>query len=180
MSDDLKGISRRRFFGLGAAGAAMLSTRRANAEGELQPDTTGSPLGVARMDPGQSYVGMPQLLQKHLASADQEAWSEIARRIDYTYQQLTPAMAALDAESGFGGQVTARLERGQRLLFKPNLVGTACIDPMSRGEWIGSKTCTEWAFIAALMRWFHDDLGVSYHRMTIGEAATTMPLFALL
>jgi hypothetical protein len=178
MTDEKTGISRRRFFGLGAAGAAMLSTRRAIAEGELHPDTTGSPLGVARMDPEQSYAGMPQLLQKYLASGDQEAWSEIARRIDYTYQQLSPAMAALDAESGFGRQVAARLERGQRLLFKPNLVATACIDPMSRGEFVGSKTCTEWAFIAALMRWFHDDLGVSYHKMTIGEAATTMPLFA--
>jgi hypothetical protein len=178
MGDDLKGISRRRFLEIGAAGAALLSTRRANAMGELQPDTSGPALGVARMDPERSYVGLPQLLQKHLASADQGAWSEIARRIDFTYQHLAPAMAALDAETGFGRQVTARLERGQRLLFKPNLVAIACIDPMSLGPYIGSTTCTEWAFVAALMRWFHDDLGVSYHRMTIGEAATTMPLFA--
>jgi len=178
MSGDPKGISRRRFLELGAAGAALLSDRRADAGGELQPDTSGSPLGVARMDPQRSYVGMPQLLQKHLASADADAWSEIAARIDYTYRHVTPAMAALDAESGFGKQVTARLERGQRLLFKPNLVVTACIDPITMGEFAGSKTCTEWAFMAALMRWFHDDLGVSYHKMTIGEAATCMPLFA--
>jgi hypothetical protein len=178
MSDERKGISRRRFFEIGAAGAALLSSRASIGKNTLQPDSTGSPLGVARMDPERSYVGMPGLLQKYLASGDQDAWTEIGQRIDFSYQHLSPAMAALDAETGFGRQVTARIEQGQRLLFKPNLVVTACIDPVSRGPFIGSTTCTEWAFVAALMRWFHDDLGVSYHRMTIGEAATAMPLFA--
>ncbi|MBW2092775.1 MAG: DUF362 domain-containing protein, partial [Deltaproteobacteria bacterium] len=39
---------------------------------------------------------------------------------------------------------------------------------------LGSDACTEWTFVAAVMRWFHDKLGISYHLMSLGEAATTM------
>jgi hypothetical protein len=178
MSDHPKGISRRRFIELGAAGAAALSTRPDLAATGLEPDTSGPPLAVARMDPTRSYPEIPGLLQKYLNGSDDDAWTEIAVRIDYTYQHLAPALTALEAETGLGRQLRARLELGQRLLFKPNLVNTSCIDPMTHGPHLGSAACTEWAFVAALMRWFHDDLGVSYHRMTIGEAATAMPLFA--
>ena len=30
------------------------------------------------------------------------------------------------------------------------------------------------AFIAALMRWFHDHLEISYHSMAVGEAGTSI------
>ncbi|MBN1613333.1 MAG: DUF362 domain-containing protein, partial [Deltaproteobacteria bacterium] len=52
------------------------------------------------------------------------------------------------------------------------------IDPQTHGPDMGSTTCTEWPFVAALMRWFHDKMGVSYHQMTLGEAATMMPAAA--
>ena len=29
-----------------------------------------------------------------------------------------------------------------------------------------------------MMRWFHDKLGISYHQMALGEAATSMPIAA--
>ena len=71
-----------------------------------------------------------------------------------------------------------RLKKGQKLLFKPNLVGVQNIDPQTHGEVPSSTTNTEWAFIAALMRWFHEKLDVSYHQMMLGEAATFMPAIA--
>ena len=41
-----------------------------------------------------------------------------------------------------------------------------------------AKVNTEWPFVAALMRWFHDKVGVSYHKMALGEAGTCMPAVA--
>jgi hypothetical protein len=52
------------------------------------------------------------------------------------------------------------------------------IDPQTHGPAQGSAACTEWPFIAALMRWFHDKAGVSYYQMMLGEAATLMPVSA--
>lgn len=70
----------------------------------------------------------------------------------------------------------SRLNRGQKLLFKPNLVNPFCIETGTFAPGMRSTACTEWPFIAALMRWFHDDLDVSYYRMCIGEAATLLPV----
>ncbi|MFX1457408.1 MAG: DUF362 domain-containing protein, partial [Promethearchaeota archaeon] len=39
---------------------------------------------------------------------------------------------------------------------------------------MGVNACTSWAFIAALMRWFHEKAGISYYKMSLGEAATGM------
>ena len=64
------------------------------------------------------------------------------------------------------------------MLFKPNLVNPVNINPQSHDPGVGSTACTEWAFIAALMRWFREKLGVSYHSMALGEAATMMTSMA--
>ncbi|MBW1804003.1 MAG: DUF362 domain-containing protein, partial [Deltaproteobacteria bacterium] len=42
------------------------------------------------------------------------------------------------------------------------------------GPAMGNTACTEWPFMAALMRWFHDKLGISYHQMAVGEAPTVL------
>ena len=52
------------------------------------------------------------------------------------------------------------------------LVAPLCIDPATHGEGMGHTTCTEWPFMAALMRWFHDKMDISYHEMALGEAAS--------
>ena len=114
------------------------------------------------------------MLADYINSSKQNAWKTLTTKIDYTNRRLDLALAPLDEETAFSREVLKRLERGQKLLFKPNLVGTVCIDPESHQPTPAYTTCTAWPFIAALMRWFHDSLGVNYHRMAIGEAATGM------
>jgi hypothetical protein len=142
--------------------------------GRRKLDAAGSAVGVVRMDATRSYTGISELLQEYINHFSGEAWQKIKAKIDYTYENLDLALAALDAETGFGREVAARVARGQKLLFKPNLVNPLNIDPQTHGPAMGSTACTEWPFVAALMRWFHDKLDVSYHQMALGEAASVM------
>lgn len=142
--------------------------------GRRKLDAAGSPVGVVRMDATRSYTGISELLQEYINHSSGEAWQKIKAKIDYTYQSLDLALAPLDAETGFGREIAARATKGQKLLFKPNLVNPLNIDPQTHGPDTGSTACTEWPFVAALMRWFHDKLEVSYHQMALGEAASAM------
>ncbi|MBW2060282.1 MAG: DUF362 domain-containing protein [Deltaproteobacteria bacterium] len=142
--------------------------------GRHELDSTGSAVGVVRMDVEKSYTGVGELLQKYINDADQTAWEEIKSRIDYTYENIDLALTLLDTETGFSREIRSRLEKGLKLLFKPNLVSISNIVPYIHGPGLGSNACTEWSFVAAVMRWFHDKLGISYHQMCLGEAATTM------
>lgn len=142
--------------------------------GKHEADSSGSPVGVVRMDVEKSYAGTGELLQEFINSSSNEAWSRIKEKIDYTYENLDLALTPLESETGFAKEIKSRLEKGQKLLFKPNLVNPANIHPQTHGPDFGYTACTEWPFIAALMRWFHDKLGVSYYQMSIGEAATAM------
>jgi len=143
-------------------------------------DSLGSPIGAVRMDPDQSYTGISGLLQQYINDSDQKAWEKIKAKIDYTFKNLDFALTALDQETGFGSAVKSRIMGGQKLLFKPNLVNPLNIDPQTHGPDMGSTACTEWAFVAALMRWFHDRLDICYYQMALGEAATCMPAAAAL
>ena len=143
--------------------------------GKRKTDSAGSPVGVARMDVGKSYAGIGELLQEYINNSDEVAWEKIKAKIDYTYGNLDLALAALETETSFSGEIKSRVEKGQKLLFKPNLVNLHNIDPETHGPGMGSTACTEWSFVAALMRWFHDKLGISYHQIALGEAASTMP-----
>lgn len=142
--------------------------------GKKAIDTAGSPVGVARMDVEHAYPGIGPCLQSYIDDADQAAWEKIRTKIDYIYNHLGFALDPLDAETGFSSEIRSRLENGRKLLFKPNLVSLRNIDPQTHGTAIGHTACTEWPFFAALMRWFHDKLDISYHQMAVGEAATVM------
>jgi len=142
--------------------------------GDCTTDVSGPPVGVVRMDPDRSYRGVGELLQIYLNEGSNATWRQIKERIDYTYDSLDLSLTPLDRETGFGTEVKARVDRDQKLLFKPNLVNPMCIDPQNHGPSMGSTTCTEWPFVAALMRWFHDKLGIAYHQMSLGEAASCM------
>jgi hypothetical protein len=142
--------------------------------GRRKPDVTGSAVGVVRMDVAKSYAGTGELLQEYINQSSEKAWQKIKAKIDYTYENLDLALALLEAETGFAREIQARVAKGQTLLFKPNLVNIFNIDPQTHGPDMGSTACTEWPFVAALMRWFHDKLDISYHQMALGEAATMM------
>jgi hypothetical protein len=142
--------------------------------GKRETDRSGSPVGVVRVDPDRSYSGIGELLREYINEASREAWEKIRAKIDYTYENLGFALSALEAETHFGAEIKRRIEEGRKLLFKPNLVNILNIDPETHGPDRGSTACTEWPFVAALMRWFHDRLGIRYHQMALGEAATLM------
>ncbi|MBY8985039.1 MAG: hypothetical protein KGD65_08240 [Candidatus Lokiarchaeota archaeon] len=142
--------------------------------GMQEIDSTGSPVGVVRMDVSKSYAGIGELLQKFINNSDQESWDRIKTKIDYTYNNLDYALNPLDESTAFISQIKVKVGKGQKLLFKPNTVGPLCIDSQTHGPSLGSNACTDWAFIAALMRWFHEKAGISYYMMTLGEAATAL------
>lgn len=142
--------------------------------GRQDSDSSGSPVGVVRMDASQSYAGIDELLQKYINDSDQESWNQIKTKIDYTYKNLDFALTPLEKATSFILKIKEKVGKGQKLLFKPNTVGPTCIDPQTHGPSLGSNACTEWAFIAALMRWFHEKAGISYYKMTLGEAATAI------
>jgi len=144
--------------------------------GKQQIDSEGSPVGVVHLDPNQSYVGTGELLQDFINTGNDDSWKLIKVKIDYTYENLSCALSSLETETGFSAEIRARLDQGQKLLFKPNLVIPLVIDPMTHGPVPTGTACTEWLFLAALLRWFHDNMGVSYHEMTVGEAASAMQM----
>ena len=146
--------------------------------GRYEADHLGSPIGVVRMESEKSYSGIGPLLQVYISDSDQESWKKIKAKIDYTYENLDLALTPLEKETSFSREIKIRVEKGQKLLFKPNLVNIFCIDPQTHGPDIGSTACTEWSFVAALMRWFHEKLGIRYYQMALGEAATCMPAAA--
>lgn len=141
--------------------------------GRRPTDAEGSPVCGARMDAGRAYAGIPGLLRKVIDDGDTAAWAAIAEKIDYIYTHIGYALWSLDRETGFIAGVESQVRSGKKLVFKPNLVGPQVIDPDTHGEDLGAPICTDWSVIAALMRWFHDNLGIDYHRMALGEASTS-------
>jgi hypothetical protein len=148
------------------------------AIGSESIDNKGAALAVAHLDVAKSYQGVDLLLQKSIRDKDLEAWETIKAKINYTYQNLDVALTALEKETGFLKTIKARLTKGQKILFKPNLVAIENISPYNFGPLPASNANTEWAFVAAVMRWFHDKAGISYYQMSIGEAATAMACVA--
>jgi hypothetical protein len=146
--------------------------------GQLVTDTSGSPVAALRINPYESYADVPKLLQDFVNEANSDSWDKIKKKIDYTYDCLGLLLKQLDEETHFSRQIANWITEGRKLLFKPNLVNPACIDPMTHGEDIGYDACTSWTFFAALMRWFHDELDVSYCDMSVGEAGTSVGIAA--
>lgn len=140
--------------------------------GPVALDRSGAAVAVSRLDPAKSYPAIGGLLKPVMEASDQAAWDEIKSRIDYIYHNLDKALSALDRVDGFVQKVKARAQLGQKLLFKPNTVSVEIINPYSRLPFPGGFANTEWAFVAAVMRWFHDKAGISYYQMCLGEAAT--------
>ncbi len=107
--------------------------------GRRLPDSSGSPVGVVRLDPEKAYSGTAELLKEVIDQSSQEAWEKIKAKIDYIYAGLDSAQAPLNEETGFGKEIKNRLNKGQKLLFKPNLVSTSNIDPQTARSWPGQQ-----------------------------------------
>ncbi|MGD0114813.1 MAG: DUF362 domain-containing protein [Dehalococcoidia bacterium] len=142
--------------------------------GEATLDVEGATVAAVRLDPAQSYVDVPELLKEVIDRDDRPAWQAIVERIDYTCLCLDGALKAFCEETDLSEMLRSELAAGKKLLLKPNLVNAVCIDPQEHGRGLGYATCTAWPFVAAVMRWLHDRLDVSYHQMALGEAATSM------
>ncbi|MEI7827449.1 MAG: DUF362 domain-containing protein [Euryarchaeota archaeon] len=147
--------------------------------GKRKIDSEGAPVSGSRMDVSRAYAGVPGLLQKVIDEGDEAAWNEILGKIDYIYANLDASLGGLDRETGFATEVQKQVRSGKKLLFKPNLVGPTVIDNVTHGEGLGAPICTEWTLIAALMRWFHDTLAVSYHQMALGDASASAPITSM-
>ena len=157
---------------------SVRTTRVSSPIGKVNTDKEGSAVAVLKIDPQKAYCGTPALLQKYINESDEASWQVIKAKIDYMYDNLDQALGALDKITGYSADIKAQVKAGKKLLFKPNLVGAMNIDPVTHGETLASNTCTEWPFIAALMRWFHDKLDITYHQMSLGEAASAMSIAA--
>lgn len=174
-------VTRRQFVkqtaaGIGMAGMlpAIISGAESNSSAvpllkSQECDYEGSPVSVVKIYPELAYSGVPSLLQRFINENDVSAWKTICKKIDYIYQALNPMMKNIDAECGCITEATKRVESGQTLFFKVNTVIPAGIDPITHGEGANCTACTDWAMIAALLRWFHDNQGISYHHMAMGE-----------
>ncbi|MBI9075238.1 MAG: DUF362 domain-containing protein [Desulfatibacillum sp.] len=153
---------------------AQNETNMVNSDiGEIPVDRFGAALGVSRVSAERSYQGISALLKNVIENADQDAWAEIKNKIDYTFENLNKALSSLEKEEEFLGAIKARVEDGRKLLFKPNLVTVENIEPYTHTMLPGACANTEWAFVAAAMRWFHDKGKIRYDQMCLGEAASS-------
>jgi hypothetical protein len=146
--------------------------------GRMKVDKSGSAVAVVRIDAAQAYIGVPDLLTEFINNSNARAWENIKKKIDYIFLNLDHVLGQLDTETRFGQKVKAEVKAGKKLLFKPNLVGPTNIDPITHGEGLGNRACTEWPLVAAVMRWFHDKLDITYHQMALGEAASATSAIA--
>jgi hypothetical protein len=140
--------------------------------GKKPLDNTGSAIGAARMNPENTFKRITDLLQDYINNNNERAWQEIRKITDDVYTTVAAAMEALEAAAPFSPVVLQELKTGKKLFFKVNLVTLPHIDYQTHGLGIPGAA-TEWAFTAAVMRWFHDRLGITYHQMSVGEAGVT-------
>ena len=180
-------MSRRDFLKASAFAGAALSMGMSRSTplildspiGKQTVNQSGSVVGVVRVEAAKSYSGMGGLLQEYLNNSSPGAWDKIRAKIDYTYENHRFRVGAFRRRRlDSGKEIQSRIEKGQKLFFKPIWL-TPLHKPQTNGPDPGSTACTEWALMAALMRWFHDKLEISYHQMTFGEAATSYPLLPL-
>ncbi|MGD9143493.1 MAG: DUF362 domain-containing protein [Dehalococcoidia bacterium] len=141
--------------------------------GKKLPDNTGSAIGAARIDPAETYISIAKLLQEHINTGSEPAWQKIRQLIDKIYLTVSAALEALEAESPFLAEVKKQVASGKKLFFKPNVVTLPLIDYQTHGSGIPGAN-THWEFQGAVMRWFHDKAGISFHQMAVGEAGMTI------
>jgi len=145
------------------------------------PEAGGSLIGAVRLMPKSSYVGVPELLEKYIKEEDETAWNEIKKKINYTYCNLGYALQPVLLNGDLKDRIKTEINAGKKLFFKPNLVTPVVLSLAGDGSpGSGVVACTDWAFVAALMRFFHDKLEIRYYQMALGEAGACMPTYSAL
>jgi hypothetical protein len=143
--------------------------------GEKSLDNTGSAIGAARMDPAKTYFYTAKLLQEFINTGSKPAWEKIRQAIDGIYETVATALEALETESPFLADIKKQVATGKRLFFKPNVVVLPLIDWQTHGPGVPGAN-SHWEFVAAVLRWFHDKGGITYHQMAVGEAGMSTPV----
>lgn len=144
-------------------------------------DTNGALIGALRLDPTEAYGDVPGLLERHIKQSDQEAWELIKLKIDYLRVRLGHALRPVLLRDDLEGRIRTEINAGRKLFFKPNVVCALALDYVgdgSPGLTTGVVAVTPWQFMAALLSYFHDELGVRYHQMAVGEAGVTTPMLS--
>ena len=147
------------------------------------PGNGGSLIGAVRLNPANAYGDIPNLLEKHIKENDDTAWAQIKQRIDYICDNLGHALWPVLDEEDLGDTIKGEISSGKKLFFKPNLVNPEVLSLSgdgSPGLTTGVVAVTNWTFIAALMRFFHDELAIRYYQMALGEAGTLVPSYSAL
>ena len=182
------GCSRRQFLktagmgnlvlGLSALGLGQVSCGQGDA---VDTDTKGSLIGAVRLDPAKAYGDVPVLLEKYIKENDDASWALLKQRIDYVYDHIGYSVLPVLESGGLKERIKAEIEAGRKMFFKPNIVNAAVLDLAGDGTpglATGVVSATNWTFLAALMRFFHDKLGIRYYQMAVGEAGVTTPTLA--
>ncbi|MEW6378735.1 MAG: DUF362 domain-containing protein [bacterium] len=180
------GFSRRQFLKAAGVGTIGLCLNTFGLKGIVYgqgsdidgPGDGGSLIGAVRLNPASAYGDIPALLEKHIQEKDDTAWRQIKQRIDYTYDNLGHALWPVLREEDLEDRIKGEINSGKKLFFKPNLVNPEALSLSgdgSPGLTTGLVAATNWTFIAALMRFFHEKLGIAYYQMALGEAGAMIP-----
>ncbi len=138
---------------------------------KMNLDSAGEPISGVKLDATEAYDQIPELLQRYINNSDETAWREIVSKIDYIYYNIDIALSGLDKVTDFCQEVLVQINTGKKLLFKPNLLAPNAIDEKAHCQGGGCVYSTQWTFVAAVMRWFHDKLQLYYSQMTVAEAS---------
>ena len=139
------------------------------------PEDGGSLIGAVKVKPESSYTDVRELLTKYVKGKDETAWREIKEKIDYSYGVLGHALWPVLRKDNLEEKIVAEINAGKKLFFKVNITDASTFGFAGDGTTGPGYPEVEWAFVAALMRFFHDELGICYYQMAIGEAPGAMP-----
>ncbi len=180
----VSGLGRRQFKETADIGDVALGLN----EDALGRESVGAPskgalIGAVRLDSAKAYGDVPALLESCIKQDETSAWLKLKQRIDYLFDHLGYSVLPVLETENLKQRIKAEIEGGKKLFFKPNIVAASVLDLSgdgSPGLTSGVIAATNWTFMAALMRFFHDEMGIRYYQMAVGEAGVTTPAFSCL
>jgi hypothetical protein len=104
-------------------------------------------------------------------------WEALKERIDYTYNNIHHALKPLllSGNPDLKNSIINQISGGKRLVFKANIFMPSFMNAFTGDgstDYGYYHTLTDWVFLAAVMRWFHDKLEIKYGQMALAEAGS--------